>query len=154
MKRSCWLLAALVLVCALAPAGCSSGARVTKVLVALNDEKGKPLTDAEVRLVPKDDPGLGEGCTGMTAADGKVELIPDPKKPMKPGRYVVLVRKLVGKDNAPFKQVGADDIAVRPSSEGAAHNLLPDLYSDPRRSPLIVTLTAGDNTVPLDLKKQ
>jgi hypothetical protein len=114
----------------------------------------QPLTDADVRLLPKDDPGLGDGCSGQTAADGKVEIIPNSKRPMKPGRYVVLVQKMVGSNGAPIKM--AEDIAVRPGREGpgGARNILPEIYSDKDHSPLIVTLTSGENTVPLELSKK
>jgi hypothetical protein len=150
MKRTSWLLVALA--GAVLLSGCSSGAKVTKVLVALNMDN-KPLTFADVRLLPKDDPNLGDGVSGQTAADGKVEIVANPKRPIKPGRYVVLVQKLVGKDNLPFKM--EEDIAVRPGREGTgAENLVPPVYSDRARSPLIVTLTPDDNTVTLELNSK
>jgi hypothetical protein len=152
MKRSCWLLLAVALAGVVPSSGCSPGPRVTKVLVALNLDN-KPLTFADVRLLPKDDPGLGDGGSGQTAADGKVEILANPKRPIRPGRYVVLVKKLVGKDGSPFRM--EDDIAVRPGREGAGvQNLLPPVYGDKDRSPLIVTLTADENAVTLELNSK
>jgi hypothetical protein len=159
MKRACLQLVAstgvavaLAFALALLP-GCSTGSTVTKVMVDLKLDT-QPLSEADVQLLPKDDPSLGDGCSGRTAADGKVEIIPNPKKPLKPGRYVVLVKKLVGKDGAAFKL--DEDIAVRPGREGpgGSHNILPPIYSERERSPFIVTLTAGENTVPLTVNSK
>src|SRR5579872_4006441 len=85
-------------------AGCSSsgGSDVKKVHVALTMDQ-KPLTDADVKLMPKDDPELGDGIEGRTASDGKVDLVSNPKRPIKAGRYVLLVRRLVREDGTPFK---------------------------------------------------
>jgi hypothetical protein len=149
MKRWYWLL---LVASACLFAGCSDGPKVTKVLVELKLDN-QPLTEADVRLVPKDDPSLGDGCGGRTAADGKVEILVNPRKPLRPGRYVVLVTKMVGKEGAAIKM--DEDIAVRPGRDaGGSQNVLATVYNDKARSPLIVTLTAGDNSVPLVLKKQ
>jgi hypothetical protein len=151
MKRSSWLLVGAV--CAALCAGCS-GQPVTKVVVALTMDKS-PLTDASVKLLPKDDPTLGDGCEGITASDGKVELVPNAKRPLKAGRYVVLVKKLVRKDGSPFKM--EEDIAMRSSSGDGlfgAQNLVPAAYNDRERALLIVTLTAGENSVNLDLDRK
>jgi hypothetical protein len=140
-------------VCAALCAGCG-GQPVTKVLVTLTMDKA-PLTDATVKLLPKDDPSLGDGLEGTTASDGKVELVSNPKKPLKAGRYVVLVKKLVRKDGSAFKV--DEDIAVRSSDvEGAfgAQNLVPAVYSDREKALLIVTLTGGENSVTLDLDRK
>jgi hypothetical protein len=151
MKRSSWLLVAVAsaaLFC-----GCS-GKEVTKVLVSLNLDKA-PLTDATVKLLPKDDPSLGDGCEGITASDGKVELVPNPKRPLKAGRYVVLVKKLVQKDGSVFKM--EEDVAVRSTSgDGTfgAQNVVPTAYNDKERALLIVTLTPGENAVTLDLDRK
>jgi len=123
-------------------------------LVTLTLDK-TPLTEASVKLLPKDDPSLGDGCEGVTAADGQVELVPNPTKPLKAGRYVVLVKKLVQKDGSPFKL--DEDIAVRATSgDGTfgAQNLVPAAYSDRERALLIVTLTGGENAVTLDLDRK
>src|SRR4029077_503284 len=105
-------------------------------------------------LLPKDDPSLGDGCEGVTGSDGKVELVPNPKKPLKAGRYVVLVKKLVTKDGQPFKM--DEDIAVRSSSgDFGATNLVPAAYNDRERALLIVTLkSGGENEVNLDLDRK
>jgi hypothetical protein len=148
MKRFSMLLVGAVWA-AFCP-GCG-GQPVTKVLVALTLDKA-PLTDATVKLLPKDDPTLGDGCEGVTASDGKVEFVPSPKKPLKAGRYVVLVKKLVRKDGSAFKM--DEDIAVRSSSGDGlfgGQNVVPAAYSDRSRALLIVTLTAGENTVNLEL---
>jgi hypothetical protein len=151
MKRSSWLLVAAASA-ALFP-GCA-GKPVTKVLVTLTLDKA-PLTDATVKLLPKDDPSLGDGCEGITASDGKVELVPNPKKRLKAGRYVVLVKKLVSKDGSPFKL--DEDIAVRSSSGDwtfGAQNLVPAAYNDRERALLIATLTGGENEVTFDLDRK
>jgi hypothetical protein len=151
MKRSSWLL--VVAVCAGFGAGCG-GQPVTKVVVGLTLDKA-PLTDATVKLLPKDDPSLGDGCEGVTASDGKVELLPNAKRPLKAGRYVVLVTKLVRADGSPFKM--DEDIAVRSSSGDGlfgSQNVVPAAYSDRERALLIVTLTAGENTVNLELDRK
>ena len=148
-KRYSWRPAAMI--CAVLFSGCFGSPSVSKVLVELKLDT-EPLTDADVRIIPKDDPSLGDGCGGRTAADGKVEILVSSKKPMRPGRYVVLVTKTVGKDGTAIKM--DEDIAVRPGRDGAGRNSLPAIYNDRERSPLIVTLSAGENTVPLVLKKQ
>jgi len=152
MKRYSVLFVAVAATAATLCSGCSSGGgEVKKILIALTMDK-TPLTDAEVSLLPKDDPNLGEGCNGKTASDGKVEIVANPKKPLKPGRYVVLVQKLVSKDGTPFKQ--EEDVAVRPSMRSkvfGAENVIPAAYSDKDRALLIVELTTGDNSVTLDL---
>ncbi len=93
MKCSSWLLSAVVAAGTFVLSGCSSSsADVKKVQVALTMDHA-PLTDADVKLVPKDDPELG-GIEGRTASDGKVELYSNPKRPLKAGPYDLLVRKL------------------------------------------------------------
>jgi hypothetical protein len=150
MKRFSWLLVAAAGGVLLS--GCSSSSTdVNKVQVALTMD-GTPLTDAEVKLVPKDDPELGDGIEGRTASDGKVDLVSNPKKPLKAGRYVVLVRKLVREDGSPFKI--EEDIAVRSSSKDAmlgARNAVPAVYYDRERALLIVELIGGNNTKSFDL---
>jgi hypothetical protein len=150
MNRSAWPLAAVALAAVLS--GCStSGGDVKKVVVALTLDK-EPLTDADVVLMPKDDPELGDGCSGQTASDGKVELKPNPKKPLHPGRYVLLVKKLVRPDGTPFKL--EEDIAVRPESGGGTmgmRNLVPTAYSEPSRALLIVEVVSGETKASFDL---
>jgi hypothetical protein len=145
-------LAVVVLCCPVVVAGCSSsGGDVKKVQIALTMEQ-KPLSDADIRLIPKDDPELGDGCEGRTASDGKVDLKPNPQKPLKPGRYVLLVRKLVRADGTPIKI--EEDIAVRTSSKDALFggtNAVPSAYNDKDRALLIVELKPGDNSFPFDL---
>jgi hypothetical protein len=157
MKCSFWLFVAVASTSAALLSGCSSGGEVTKILIALTMDN-TPLTDAEVRLVPKDDPSLGDGCSGKTASDGKVEIVINPKRPLKAGRYVVLVQKLVNKDGSSFKQ--EQDVAVRPSMRAQvfkAENVVPVPYNDKDRALLIVELTPGENKPPpldLDSKKK
>lgn len=134
-------------------AGCSSsgGSDVKKVHVALTMDQ-KPLTDADVKLMPKDDPELGDGIEGRTASDGKVDLVSNPKRPLKAGRYVLLVRRLVREDGTPFKL--DQDIAVRSSSTEAnfgARNEVPAGYWDRQRALIIVDVGAGEMTVAKDL---
>jgi hypothetical protein len=153
MKCS-YLLLAAVAGCAAFLTGCSTaGSDVKKIHVALTLDQ-QPLTDADVKLIPKDDPELGDGIEGRTASDGKVDLVPNPKRPFKAGRYILLVRRLVREDGTPFKL--EEDIAVRTSSTEAnfgAHNDVPAAYWDRQRALIIVDVTPGESTVTQDLKK-
>jgi hypothetical protein len=107
---------------------------------------GKPLAGAVVQLWPQDDLTLGVyyGET-LTDADGRFRLKGRDGPEVKPGKYVLLVKLLVPKDGA---------AAADPRSGG--QNLLPELYSDQKRTPHNnIDITPGHNDLPpFDLKSK
>jgi hypothetical protein len=124
--------------------GCSGG-KGPKVTgsVTLN---GQPLADAQVVFEPVTrKSGLG-GAVTRTDQDGKFEVRPQPKsgQTLKPGKYVVLITKLVDKNgNVPSAEEFAQLQRAR-----ALRNTLPPRYNDKDFPQFPVDIKEGDNHLP------
>jgi hypothetical protein len=122
--------------------GCSSqpaGATVTATIYF----DGQPLADAVIRLWPKEDLTLGV-YGGKTDAEGKMELAYPGGKLVKPGKYVVLVAKQPPHDQTSAGSREKEQITILSGHE-AFRNVLPAIYSDKTRSPLVVDIKPGHN---------
>jgi len=125
---------------ALATIGCDrhpSGTAEVSGRVTLD---GQPLAGAEVELVPQANPELG-GHTATTDSDGAFTVQPPSgsNNPLRPGQYVVLVRKLRSKGNDPNQPGGG---------MGAVVDEVPAVYHDRARSPFVADVHDGENTLP------
>jgi hypothetical protein len=107
----------------------------------------KPLAGAHVQFWPKENLKLGSyGAT--TDENGQFEITPDPRfsKLVKPGKYVVLVAKYKQPKGAKPNEAGPLPLAFGPNG---APNLLPGIYNDKYRTPLVAEVTVGDNDLPV-----
>ncbi len=140
-RPSGWLVLVGVAATGMAVWGCAGTApgKVTGI-VRLN---GTPLADAGVQLRPKEDPGV-LAYAATTGPDGRFQIATPDGKPVKPGRYVVLVTKLVKKDGTLPKE----DDPPRELAPGALRSVIPELYGDENRSPLVVEIQEGNNDLP------
>jgi hypothetical protein len=122
--------------------GCGGGSGSTRVKgkVLFNN---KPLAGATVALESKAKAGR-VGYSGLTDDQGEFEIVSHAGKPIPPGRYHVLISKMVDKKgNMPspeeFGQLQA---------QGALRNFLPDRYSDRASSDLYAEVKDGENVLP------
>jgi hypothetical protein len=110
---------------------------------------GEPLAEALVGFSPAGGGGLP--AAGLTGADGSFRL--NAVKGAKPGagtavgEYVVTVAKRV--TEGPAGPSGTDDPNYGKSAgvlvEPKVKNLVPDVYGDPKTSPLKASVVAGKN---------
>jgi hypothetical protein len=136
-------LAAVLLAagCGRPPAGATVAGRLTL--------DGRPLADANVQFYPKDDLSLGL-YYGGTDAEGRFTLRGRGGPVLKPGRYVVLVKRLVKKDGKPPRPDEDQTAYVMP---GSLRNTVPEVYGDKDHSPHTVEVVPGHNELPaMDLK--
>jgi hypothetical protein len=132
------------LFCALLLAiGCGGGSRgtVVKGKVTYN---GKPLVGAVVALEPKGKEGPQAAYTGKTNDQGAFEIAPHAGKPIPPGRYQVLISKLVDKKGNTPSAEDYDQL----KAQGVLRNMLPGAYSDPASSDLFAEVKEGENVLP------
>jgi hypothetical protein len=142
--RRLGLLAALGLC-----AGCGLRSPTTVSGTLLLD--GQPLTGANVQFYPKEDLTLGL-YYGRTGPDGRFTLRGRAGPAVKPGRYVVLVRRLVKKDGAVPRD---DEDQTAFLAPGSLKDDLPEHYGDVARSPHTVEVGPGPNELPpIELKRQ
>jgi hypothetical protein len=142
------LLSVIPLLSLAAVVGCSGGG-VGKITGSVKLD-GKPVADADVSLIPKDNPKLG-GRTGRTKADGSFEILPSSRSvpELQPGKYVALVKRYVKKDGS----VPQGEDAAMYQASGEMRNSLPSNYAEPDKSPLQVELKNGPNSLePFELK--
>lgn len=99
---------------------------------------GQPLSGAEVRFIPKDDPNLGTHSTS-TDPQGKFTLKADRNIPIKPGAYRIIVNKLV-------VQPSTDKNA--PPGKGPMVNTVPAPYRDSNKTPLKAEIQEGSTVLP------
>lgn len=132
--------------------GCGGGAKGGKITgsVKLN---GNPLPDAKVHFYPSEDQNLRPN-SAVTDASGKFEIKPDPRtgQTLMPGKYNVMINKLVKKDGT----VPTGEDAAMDEASGILKNIVPSKYNDPEAKPAItVTINPGDNEVaPFELKSK
>jgi hypothetical protein len=104
-----------------------------------------------VQFWPKEDLSLGLYYSdGTSDAEGRFRLKGRDGPEVKPGRYVVLIKRLVRKDGTPPT---AEDLQkADPMTQW--RNSLPDLYSERDRTPHVVDVQPGRNDFPLELKSK
>jgi hypothetical protein len=146
-RSACRLVVAAALVLA---AGCrTSPPEATVSGTVLLD--GEPLAGANVQFHPRDDLTLGL-YYGKTDAQGRFTLRGRGGPAVKPGRYVVLVRRLVKKDGTPPRADEDQSAFIMP---GSLTNTLPELYGDKGSSPHTVEVRPGHNDLPpIELKRR
>jgi hypothetical protein len=132
--------------------GCSqpSAGTTAEGMVLLDDQ---PLAGATVQFWPKDDLTLGLAYSnGTTDRDGRFRLKSRDGPVLKPGRYIVLVKRLVKPDGTP----PTVEEATRADPLTAWRNTLPELYSDKEHTPHnAVEIRPGHNDLPpLNLKSK
>jgi hypothetical protein len=124
-------------------AGCGSPPAATVHGKLLMD--GKPLAGAIVQMWPQDDLTLDVYYgDGITDADGRFKLKGRDGPSVKPGKYVLLVKLLASRGDAPQ---GGD--AAKADPRGGGPNLLPEVYSDRERTPHNhIEIVPGANELP------
>lgn len=131
----------------LAAAGCSSSPAFPKIKgqVLLDS---KPVSEARVTFE-----GPGGGNVATTNEEGKFEFDGSgPYKTLKPGKYIVLVTKIV---DAKTGQVPAPEDYGQLEAEGTGKSVIPLKYTDPQTSPLNVEIVEGSNDLkPFELKSK
>src|SRR5947209_12422689 len=101
---------------------------------------GRPLADAEVEFRPESDP-LGSSFAGLTNDDGLFTLRFTPGSPgVLVGSYKVVIKKFAMKDGSTPPK-GMDSMMLR--MEGKGLNLVPDPYSDPKKTSLRAEVVSG-----------
>ncbi len=144
LKRSVGRLGAALLL-AIGVAGCGQKNGPTAQVSGHVTLDGRPLTSAEIELIPKKSPELGgHSATTDASGDFSIRSPSNSNNPLKPGQYVVLVRKFRSNGNEPGKPGGGMASVV---------DEVPPVYHDRSKSPLTVDVQEGENTLPsLDLK--
>jgi len=146
MQPVCRGLPVLVALLGFVLAGCSGGKKITGT-VTLN---GQPLADARVEFHPKDNLNLSVADV-KTDAQGNYEIPPRPKggEGLRPGQYVVLVRKLVDKSGA----VPSPEDYGQLEAAGKLKNAVPPQYSDTAFPKITMDVSADTKTLPpIELK--
>jgi hypothetical protein len=143
----------LALAAAVTGIGCNGGKSEATVAgqVLLDNE---PLAGASVQLWPtKDDLTLGVAYSdGVTDDQGRFRLKSRDGHTVKPGRYVVLVRRLVNSDGS----LPRDEELKKADPMRVWKNSLPEPYGDKERTPLSsVEVRPGHNDLaPFELKSK
>src|SRR5262245_8865379 len=130
-------LAALVGTVGMTLAGCSGGGPTLTGSVTFDN---KPLTDAQVSFESRQDTKLG-GFSAKTDAEGKFEVKADLRagRAIKPGKYVVLIKKFVDKKG----KVPNEEDFGQLEAAGDLVNVVPPEYSDQERALITVDITPG-----------
>jgi len=127
--------------------GCS-GSKSVDVQVTLD---GKPLSGAAVTLVG--DTG-GPPISGGTDSNGMASLTA-PKGGVKAGTYKVLVTKTAAVTSAPPDPKSADyKSMMMKASQQHGKSEVPQIYGDPRNSPLSLTIPPPSSPAKLELKSK
>jgi hypothetical protein len=127
-------------------AGCNGTSSQATVAgqVLLDSE---PLAGASLQFWPtKEDLTLGVAYSdGTTDTQGRFRLKSRDGPSVKPGRYVVLIKRLVNKDGS----LPADEDLKRADPMKAWNNSLPENYAEPERTPFqSVEIKPGHNDLP------
>lgn len=150
-------------VCAISSAGCNSGqppAVKTDMVEGVVTLDGQPVPGATVTFLPVQD-GAGASATGMTDASGKYTLTAvgagigaQAGAGTLPGEYRVGVLKDEIPDLAQIEQ-DPEGKAGGQGKEIKITHVIPQKFNDPRKSEIPnVTVKAGDNDIPIDLKSK
>lgn len=147
----------------IASAGCGSAVS-TEYVEGVVTLDGSPVADATVMFTPVD-AGQGAPATGITDANGVYRLTavvvgearPTAGAGTLPGEYFVGVIKSVTEtpmsEEEAYKK-GVPYVAPRPGQVAKTTHVVPQNYNDPKQSGLKVTVQAGKNSIPLELKSK
>ena len=153
-------MAVLVLaVCTLV--GCGSGISYEHAKVhGKVTYKGKPVTFGSVLFVPVEPPkdGLMQPASGTIQTDGTYELKSEADAGAILGEHKVVVIAVDGSKPAEPTDAAKTDAAPAPlagpsiaKKAGGFKSAIPRKYSDPTTTTLTRKVTAGDNTIDLEL---
>jgi hypothetical protein len=117
--------------------GCRGGGTVSGTVTL----DGAPLKAGTVTFHPVGD---GPAAIGSIKPDGSYELAVGAERSIPPGEYVVTVE---GNESASSEAPADPRTPPRPPKR-----ITPDKYASKDRSDLRVTLKAGSNKIPLELK--
>ena len=142
LRLNCWasLIAPWL---ALGVLGCSN-AETSKTLVPTGGTvtlDGQPLAGASLTFMPVEGT-VGQGGTGSTDDAGKYEMIHfRAGKGAEPGKYKVVISKLVMQDGSPIPP------GTHSAAELATKNAVPPQYSDYNATTLTATVEAGGKPI-------
>lgn len=150
-----------VAVCAVVLVGCGEKPKsvATDFVEGIVTLDGKPVAEATVTFDPVQ-PGAGASATGRTDASGKYTLTAvgagrgaQAGAGTVPGEYYVGVMKdqysdVPGSDQPGYKPPAPGE---RPPEPTVTH-VVPQKFNDPRKSGIKVTVKAGKNDIPIELK--
>ena len=156
-----WLFAG-VLAALVGCGGSTPKAVPTEMVEGVVTLDGQPVPEATVTFVPVQD-GVGASATGMTDAEGKYVLTAvgagigaELGAGTLPGEYYVGVLKVSLPDIPPSDKLGdsaaVDSAAAKPPQDAQVTYIVPDKFRDPQSSGIQVTVKAGKNNIPIDLK--
>lgn len=148
-----------------AVAGCGASkpkAVSTEMVEGIVTLDGQPVSEATVTFLPVQE-GTGASATGMTDSEGKYTLTAvgagigaQPGAGTLPGEYYVGVVKASLPDIPASADLGdsAKSTATteRPREDVKITYLVPEKFRDPPTSGVKVTVKAGKNNIPIDLK--
>jgi hypothetical protein len=143
---------------ALTTVGCSSGKTTldTVPVEGVVTLDGEPMAEATVRFQPVD-PSQGMSATGKTDANGvyKLTAVPTGDVAAVPGAGTLPGEYVVGVTKTSFKAIEEDEDAASagtgsPTDDGITF-IIPQRYNNPQDSGLKVTVTDGENNIPLEL---
>lgn len=122
-------------------AGCGKSGPQTVSVTGTVTYQGKPVSNGTVSFLPVD-PQKGRSAMGKIDPNGRyVAMTSETIKGLLPGEYIVTVSafKTPIADLSPAKSASADNLAV------------PARYTDPKTSPLKLTVAAGDRSKTFDI---
>ncbi|HEX7448331.1 MAG TPA: Ig-like domain-containing protein [Pirellulales bacterium] len=148
-------------VCAVALLGCGEKPKpvATEFVEGIVTLDGKPVEDATVTFAPVSE-GAGASASGRTDPAGKYTLTAvgagkgaQAGGGTLPGEYYVGVQKdqypdIPGSDQPDYEPPKSEG---RPQAPTLTH-IVPQKFNDPRKSGIKVTVKAGKNDIPIELK--
>lgn len=135
--------------------GCGPKGLSTAFVEGVVTLDGQPLGGALVTFVPETKEG-GKAASGYADTAGVYHLTSEggglAGEGAVPGTYVVTVTKVEIK-TIPGVRNPSDPPSVKPTESVVQTVITPKTYASAASSPLKVTVAAGKNTIPLELKK-
>ncbi|MDR3198698.1 MAG: DUF4198 domain-containing protein [Planctomycetaceae bacterium] len=133
--------------------GCSKNNIIdTEAVTGTVTFNGQPLEGASVAFSPKV-AGQGTPASAVTDAQGKYVLqtpLGAAQAGTSQGEYIVLIRKYTQKATGQkFKDDRGEEKEITQPV-----NTLPEIYSDPAKTPFSASVKPGNNTFDFDLKKE
>jgi hypothetical protein len=166
MQRAIYaVLPAMAVVCALVVVGCPSGTTVdTEKVQGTVTLDGEPVAGATVTFVPVNE-GQGMSATGVTDAQGKYTLNPvgggqlaaEAGAGTLAGEYYVGVLKSemdIPLTEEEAEEQGVEYVAPEGEASGEITHIVPQKYNNPRESGIKVTVTEGENMIPIEISSQ
>ncbi|MDR1141235.1 MAG: carboxypeptidase-like regulatory domain-containing protein [Planctomycetaceae bacterium] len=133
--------------------GCSKSNIIdTESVMGTVTLNGQPLEGASVSFSPKVS-GQGTPASAVTDAQGKYVLqtpLGAAQAGTSQGEYIVLIRKYTPK--ATGQKLKNDNDKEMEITQPV--NILPEIYSDPTKTPLAASVKPGKNTYDFDIKNQ